>query len=187
GDNVTTLPNPLPSIKPVKVMTGGEEWINTIIECMDDAGFTVTSGDGYHHLSYNGSNGGDFAMYKCQMKYPLFNGTQYLPRVRAEQLYYYQVNGLKPCLENLGYVVSNPPTLEQYLEASYNAVDLSDDYPGFDPMAEVENFLQGQMLNDLNNSTDSEKVEKEHYAKLRKVYDRCPALPADFWPELPEF
>jgi len=69
------------------------------------------------------------AAFECEAAYPIHPRTQItLPRVRAEAQYRHLVESVAPCVEELGFVVSDPPSLTTWLEQYYSGGDLWDPY-----------------------------------------------------------
>lgn len=108
----------VPDVEFVREIDLGEQ-IDVQVQCLRDAGWTVQATK--HHYSVTGTAPDDQALkqdtYKCAAMYPLREKyLQPADDARYEALYNYQVSTLTPCLENLGFVISEPPTFQVWKE-----------------------------------------------------------------------
>lgn len=139
------------------------EWGHVMAECIQQGGFDAFEsqggfGVGDRPLEQEGAL--RLVIYDCKARFPSNPYVnQPLPRVRAEQQYHYLVDSVVPCLEDLGYPVQEPPSLDVWL---------SDYYQGkgeeWSPFRYVSVFSANEM--DM-------------------IYDECPKFPPDLFPPTP--
>lgn len=135
-----------------------EEQLGVFGDCMDQAGFPSRP-DGQalvFNVPEDQRQSHGLAKYVCTGQYPV--DQRYTTPLTDEQwqaVYDFQVATTLPCIRNLGYDVSDPPTLRSYLE--------SDDATRWDPIGEVE----PQVLDDaLNNG---------RWSSFGEFLQTCPA------------
>lgn len=93
-------------------------------QCMQEAGYPVEASQGGVVLAGQVADPGAYnlALYVCTAQYPTDpRASLPLPRVRAEVQYEYLVNVATPCVEELGFPVEEPPSLQAWLDAYYGA------------------------------------------------------------------
>lgn len=101
----------------------------------------------------------NLAAYTCEAMYPIDPRTQTpLPRVRAVMQYDHLVNTVLPCVRELGFEVSDPPTQQTWLDQYYSGAETWDPYT------------------DVANSGDP--------ADLDQVYEQCPHDAPDLYPPI---
>ncbi|MGO1594775.1 MAG: hypothetical protein ACTHW1_10875 [Ancrocorticia sp.] len=96
----------------------------------------------------------------CELQYPIDPVTSGpYPREALDTLYDYDISTVVPCLEELGYVVEEPPSKESWVDAM---------------------VVEGIAWNPYD-SLKTGELASDH-AKLGEIYTACPDTPADFWP-----
>lgn len=106
-----------PSVAVVRIV-GPDEQLELVAECMQEGGWPETKvsngGLQYEDLpeQEEAMNG---AFYTCFASYPLAEEFLADGREQYEELYNYFVDDLKPCLEDQGLEITDPPSLESWL------------------------------------------------------------------------
>jgi hypothetical protein len=166
------LPDPLPDVKFIRYITEVDH-IDTMVSCLRDEGIVVDYVQGSDRYGTDYQNGRALAEYICTLKYPPLS-PEYFPRKNVEQLYEYSVTFLKPCYENIGYTISDPPTLERYLDVTY--------LPHGDQIGENELWQPSEEIK-VGDYFDSTKPAGQKFLEARL---ECPQYPENFFPEIPE-
>lgn len=94
----------------------------TLAQCLTEAGYPVKESGGGVRLdgTISDSSAYNLASYVCMAQYPGDpRAASGLPRVRAEMQYEYLVNVATPCMEDLGFAVADPPSLQAWLDGYY--------------------------------------------------------------------
>jgi hypothetical protein len=155
-----------PEVAFVRFVTA-QEWAQTQADCLTAAGV------GAHVGSQNGlvldqvpsaqNEAVQVAAYVCDVSYPIDPRTQLeLPVVRAELQYRYWVRTVAPCVAALGYQLSDPPSLQTWLEQYYGGGKPWDPY--------VEPFEQASPGNQAD--------------VLDELYRECPRDAPDIYPTI---
>lgn len=110
----------LPAVDRVRYITTSE-WGQTIADCLNEEGFdATTSPDGGLGTEQIDAQDEPYliAMYVCNAKYPL-DPRQTLPLVddQIRYLYDYYVKVATPCLEGMGFEVTDPPSQPTYIDS----------------------------------------------------------------------
>jgi len=102
-----------PVVEVVRVVEPAEQPA-LIEECMAEAGFESDGGGWAVPVDQKDALG--LAMYICYAQYPIDD--KYLTPltdIQREKIYRYWVDVRSPCLEDMGYEIPDPPTLESWL------------------------------------------------------------------------
>lgn len=126
-----------PPVEPIRLIEP-DEYGETMVRCLNDAGFTAqltADGEGvsYPHLETASMiESLDYARYVCESQFPLMR--KYLAPLSGEQLsllYHYRADELIDCLSAEGYPVTQPsPGLELFVSSGgawspYEGLDIA--------------------------------------------------------------
>lgn len=140
-----------------------EEWARAQVACLDEAGYAAEVNQGGVRMPQVPQEQGQAlnrAIYICNARYPLDpRANMPLPRIRAEMQYDYLISEVRHCVEDLGYDVDDPPSMETWLGAYYA------DEPTWDPFAAVV-----------------QQAGEADVAALDQAYDECPRWAPDLFP-----
>ena len=132
------------------------EWPDVIAQCMNDAGYdNVNSVDGgleVRDVPEAQRSAMALAQFICEAQYPTdpkFNVP--LNESQLSYLFDYLKNEQKPCLEEAGYTISDPPSEQKFIESYYNT-------GGWSPYSELPT---GNTINEMESS--------------------CPQIPSGLW------
>jgi hypothetical protein len=102
--------------------TTGETWSSTQVSCLNEQGLDAHEVSGGFAVEGNGdAAAGRIAMWVCQGMYPRDpRGTGYLSDAQILYMYDFYVSRLGPCMKLLGYVVTDPPARDHYIERLRN-------------------------------------------------------------------
>lgn len=111
-------PDSLPEVDVVREVST-DELRDVTAECMTEQGFPpVREGGQMYWETPDGQLGGlNMALYVCQAKYPV--AERYRERLTTAQLnvvYDHLVEVTVPCIRNLGYDITDPPSRERFVE-----------------------------------------------------------------------
>jgi hypothetical protein len=136
-----------------------EEHFGLVADCVNEQGFAADLGaDGgirFGEVPKAQGTALNVAVYVCQASYPLEDKYTLPPTEdQLRRLYEYQANDSVACLTALGYTVSPPPSLQEFLD-TFNTQD------AWSPFAEA-----------LATATEEESIEANA---------ACPQQPDDWW------
>lgn len=99
------------------------EWPDVQVACIAEAGFGARVNNGgmlFDEVPEAQGSALDTAVAKCQARYPMdARAHMTLPTERASAEYKYYKGDLTDCVEKLGYVVSEPPSEQTWLDTYY--------------------------------------------------------------------
>ena len=101
-----------------------EEWPEAQVNCLAEEGFaaSVYTGGAVHYADVPPEQGPllNLAAYVCEAKYPYdVRRNERLPEKQATAQYEFLTSTVAPCVEALGYEVSDPPSLPTWLSDYY--------------------------------------------------------------------
>lgn len=139
-----------------------EEWDDVIVDCLRREGYSQvtvgpTGGVSYEGIADSQMQAFQVAQFSCSVQYPL--DPKYAQPLTDEiltRLYEYSVGELAECLEELGYEVSEAPSLRTFID-SYST----------DPWSPF-----GDALMQANQQGADATIQ---------LFDECPEHPIDLW------
>lgn len=113
-----------------------EEWAEAQVSCLAEEGFAASAhpGGAVEYADVPSEQGPllNLAAYLCEAKYPYdVRRNEKLPEKQATAQYEFFKSTVAPCVESLGYEVSEPPSLQTWL-SDYNATGNA-----WDPIADA--------------------------------------------------
>lgn len=145
-------------------------------ECLREFGFEArptSDGDGLQYSEALLEQQADLARanWTCWSQYPVDpRQIELLPADKSGDLYSFLVSVSKPCLEDLGYVISEPPS-QPVWEEQYR----SDRGGQWDPFAEAQRAISAQRL-----------AVEEDDRLMQEITDTCKRYPDDLYPAIPD-
>lgn len=135
-----------PSVDIVRVVKPDEQ-LDLIAGCMEEEGWPATAvkdgGLQYQNIPEQKS-AMDESFYTCFAQYPLAEEFLAVGPEHYEELYEYYVNEVKPCLEDQGIAISEPPSFESWL-----AVAEQDEGKHWNPTLEIPDSADFQALQEI--------------------------------------
>ncbi len=146
----------------VRFVSAGE-WATAQVACLAAEGIPATAnhqgGVTYGDIPVEQGPAQVRASAECEAQYPLdprYN--MRLPTKRAEAQYDFLVDSLGPCVEELGYSISGPPSKETWLDEYYTMGR------SWDPFAEAAQQMSAES------------------SSLDELYQRCPPVSLQVYP-----
>lgn len=130
-------------------MVEQSDWAGAVAACMVDAGFVDTTasvggGIDWGVFPAEQAEAQAVALYACEARYPLDpRYSMELNRSQLEYLHYYRVHVLAKCLEGAGVKVSEPPSLQKFLDSRSSGEDWT-------PYSDVPDSVSETDWNELN-------------------------------------